>query len=328
MQKISVIGGAGFIGTALCRLLARQGQPFEVVDLRPSAAFPARSRIADIRHPGALARAVTGRVLVHLAAVHHDDAAPADYLQTNVGGTRNLCDLARQRGIGQIVFTSSVAVYGNTPSGTDERGRIAPVTPYGHSKALAEAELRGWADEAGPGASLAILRPAAVIGPGSRGNVQRLFAQIAAGRFVMVGNGCNVKSLAHVGNVAAFLAAMVAARPARGLWNYADGPDLTTAELVTMARTELRGRPGTGPRLPRGAGLALGHLADAASALTGRALPLSAERVRKFCAETRFVRAAPLPGFVAPVTLAEGLREMLQPGRLPPQMAEAALMPD
>lgn len=325
MEKISVIGGAGFIGTALCRLLARQGQPFEVVDLRPSPAFPARSRIADIRDPAALARAVTGRVLVHLAAVHHDDAAPADYLQTNVGGTRNLCDLARQRGIGQIVFTSSVAVYGNAPSGTDERGRIAPVTAYGRSKAQAEAVLHGWAAEAGPGASLAILRPVAVIGPGNRGNVQRLFAQIAAGRFVMVGDGRNVKSLAHVGNVAAFLAAMVAARPAQGVWNYADGPDLTTAELVALARAGLRGRPGTGPRLPRAAGLALGHLADAVSAMTGKSLPLSADRVRKFCAETRFVRAAPLPGFAPQVTLAEGLREMLRAARLPPQRAAEVL---
>ncbi len=327
MEKISVIGGAGFIGTAVCRLLARQGRRFEVVDLHPSPAFPTLSRIADIRDPVALDRAVTGDVLLHLAAVHRDDAPDGAYAETNVGGTRNLCDLALRRGIGQIVFTSSVAVYGPAAPGTDERGAIAPVTAYGRSKAQAEAVLRSWRAAAGPGASLAILRPVVVIGPGNRGNVQRLFDQIAAGRFVMVGAGRNVKSMAHVANVAAFLDGLIRLRPPEGVWNYADGPDMTMAGLVALARSELLQRSGTGPRLPQALGLALGHLADAVSAVTGHSLPLSAARLRKFCTETRFVRSAALPGFVAPVPLAEGLRQMLRSDWPPPPVAEAALSP-
>ncbi len=326
MEKISVIGGAGFIGTAVCRLLARQGRRFEVVDLHPSPVFPTLSRIADIRDPAALDRAVTGEILVHLAAVHRDDAPPDTYAATNIGGTRNLCNLALRRGIGQIVFTSSVAVYGDAPSGTDERGTIAPVTLYGHSKARAEAVLRSWRAAAGPGASLAILRPVVVIGPGNRGNVQRLFDQIAAGRFLMVGAGRNVKSMAHVTNVAAFLEGLIRLRPSEGVWNYADGPDMTMAELVALARAELLHRPGMGLRLPKSLGVALGHLADAVSAVAGRPLPFSAARLRKFCTETRFVRSAALPGFVAPVPLAVGLRQMLQSSLPPPQTTEAALV--
>ena len=76
-----------------------------------------------------------------------------------------------------------------------------------------------------------------------------------------------------------------------------------------LARAELLHLPGMGRRLPQSLGVALGHLADAVSAVAGRPLPFSAARLRKFCTETRFVRSAALPGFVAPVPLAEGLRQ-------------------
>lgn len=311
MEKISVIGGSGFIGSAFCRLLARQGLPFEIVDLRISRRFPDRCRLADIRDPAALDGAVTGRVLVHLAAVHRDDVAdPAEYFATNVTGTRNLCDLALRRGIGQIVFTSSVAVHGAAAGPVGPATPVVPATAYGASKALAEAVLTGWRAQAGGGASLAVLRPTAVFGEGGGGNVATLFRQIAARRFVMVGAGENRKSLAYVGNVAALLLALTQARPAAGLWSYADGPDLTMAGLVALARARLLGRTGAGPRLPAGAALALGHLADRIAAARGRPLAFSAQRVRKFCAETRCT-ATPLAGFVPPFTLQEGLERTL-----------------
>lgn len=310
MDKISVIGGAGFIGTALCRLLASAGQEFEVIDLVPSRLFPGQSRIADIRDPDALSAALSGLVVVHLAAAHRDDLRdPAEYFRTNVDGTHNICQLAAQRGIGQIVFTSSVAVYGAAPPKTNETGAIAPDTPYGQSKAEAEQVLRDW--QAHTGGSLTVLRPTVVFGAGNRGNVHRLLAQIAANEFVMVGDGANAKSMAYVDNVAAFLLAALGQRPDAAVYNYADGPDMTMAMLVEHARQRLLGRTGTGPRISLALGMTLGRLADRLVRATGRGRPVNAARIEKFCAETTFVRAAELPGFTAPFTLQQGLDHLL-----------------
>lgn len=310
MEKISVIGGAGFIGTALCRLLSRAERSFEIVDLVPSRAFPGHSRIADIRDMPALAATLSGQAIVHLAAAHRDDLPdPAEYVRTNVEGTRNICHLAAERGIDRVLFTSSVAVYGAAAPRTDETGPIAPNTPYGESKAQAEQILRDW--QAASAGSLTILRPTVVFGEGNRGNVHRLLAQIEANEFVMVGDGANAKSMAYVGNVAAFLAAALDQRPEAATYNYADGPDMTMAELVEYARQRLLGRSGTGPRISYGLGLTLGRLADRLARASGRGRPVHTARIEKFCAETTFVRATDMPGFVPPFTLAEGLDRML-----------------
>ncbi len=152
-----------------------------------------------------------------------------------------------------------------------------------------------------------------VFGPGNRGNVHNLFAQIASGRFLMVGPGRNRKSMVHVENLAAFLRHMAGAPPGVHLYNYADAPDQDMNTLVALVRGAIRGRSGTGPRLPLWAGLALGHLADGLARITGRKLPVSAIRVRKFVSDTAFSSAAQdVPGFAPPVPLTEGIRRTLE----------------
>ncbi|MBE0553975.1 MAG: NAD-dependent epimerase/dehydratase family protein [Rhodobacteraceae bacterium] len=312
MVKVSVIGGSGFIGSSLCRLLAERQIGFEIVDLKPSRSFPERSIIADIRDPAALAAAVRGDVIVHLAAVHRDDVRDPDaYRQTNVQGTANICDLAAARGIRRIVFTSTVAVHGFAAPGTDETGPIAPFNDYGRTKAEAEAVIARW-QAAAPDRAAIVVRPTVVFGPGNRGNVFNLLSQIASGRFVMVGRGQNTKSVAYVDNVAAFLLHALTTGQGHSVHIYTDGPDLRMDQLVGLVRERLHGKAGTGPRLPYWLGLAMGHLADLVARVTGRRLPVSAIRVRKFCATTSFASANPLPGFVPPHDLRAGLEQVLQ----------------
>lgn len=313
MEKISIVGGAGFIGTRLARHLAERQVPFEIIDLRPSQSFPERSKIADIRDAAALRDALTGRVVIHLAAVHRDDVTdPGAYGATNVEGTRVLCAVAAEKGVERIVFTSSVAVYGFAAPGTGEAGPIAPFNAYGRTKFQAEEILRRWQSDAPEARALIIVRPTVVFGEGNRGNVHNLLSQIASGRFVMVGAGRNVKSMAYVGNVAAFLGQAAESPQRTGLYNYVDGPDFDMNALVALVRGRLRGKAGVGPRLPVWLGLALGRLADLVARLTGRRLPISAIRVRKFCADSQFASGkAGLDGFQAPVTLAEGLERTL-----------------
>jgi nucleoside-diphosphate-sugar epimerase len=66
---ISVIGGAGFIGTRLCQSLAEKSQEFEILDVKRGRRFAKQSKITDIRDIEQLRRDLTGQAIVHLAAV-------------------------------------------------------------------------------------------------------------------------------------------------------------------------------------------------------------------------------------------------------------------
>lgn len=323
MQKISVIGGSGFIGTNLCHRLADRQIPFEIVDLKPSPRFPDKTRIADIRDKVQLAQALSGDVVVNLAAVHTDDASdPTSYETTNVDGTRNIAELCAERRIGRIVFTSTVAVYGFAPVGTDESGAINPFNEYGRTKARAEDVLEAWYQGDAEGRALMVVRPTVVFGEGNRGNVFNLLNQIASGRFLMIGDGTNRKSMAYVGNVVAFLDACIHSDRQRGTFNYVDTPDTDMNALVRLVRGKLQGKPEVGPRLPRWLGFAVGHLLDAVARLTGRKFPVSAIRVQKFTAASSFASAkGTLDGFTPPFTLEEGLERTLQAEFIAPDPA-------
>ena len=323
MQKISIIGGAGFIGTNLCQRLADRQIPFEIVDLKQSRRFPEKTRIADIRDKAALAQALTGNLVVNLAAVHTDDASdPSAYETTNVDGTHNIAELCADRGISRIVFTSTVAVYGFAPVGTGENGAINPFNEYGRTKWRAEEVLDAWHRADPENRALMVVRPTVVFGEGNRGNVFNLLNQIASGRFMMIGDGTNSKSMAYVGNVVAFLDACIHSDRTRGTFNYVDTPDTDMNALVTLVRGKLKGTPNVGPRLPRWLGLAIGHLFDAVARLTGKRFPISAIRVTKFTAASSFASAKDeLDSFTPPFTLEEGLERTLQAEFIAPDPA-------
>ena len=316
-----ITGGSGFIGTNLGLALHRAGEDFRIIDKKASQTFPDLVAKLDILDADRLTQSLSGETIFHLAAEHRDNVKPVDlYHRVNVEGTRNLCRAASLRGINRIVFTSSVAVYGFADAETDETGAINPFNAYGSSKFAAEQVLRAWAAEAPLTRSLTIIRPTVVFGPGNRGNVYNLFQQIALGRFLMVGRGENRKSLAYIDNLVAFLRHAAKAGPGVHLFNYVDAPDLIMRELVSLVRQSLHAKSGTGPTLPLPLGMALGHIADGVAALTGRSLPISALRVRKFISNSSFTsRAHTHGGFIAPVSLQDGIRITLHDEFLDPK---------
>ncbi len=313
MGMITILGGSGFIGTNLCQLLANRQMPFEIIDLVPSAKFPDKTKIADIRDKESLLNTITGQVVVNLAAVHTDDVSdPNKYYETNVFGSKNLAEVCATKGIEKIIFTSSVAVYGFAKLGTGETGAINPFNAYGKSKYQAEEELEQWHAQNPKQRSLLVVRPTVVFGEGNRGNVYNLIKQISSGRFVMVGDGKNQKSMAYVHNIAAFLLTCVTTKTTYGVFNYVDTPDYNMNTLVTDVRKTMLGKNDVGPRLPKWAGLALGWVADIVTKITGKKLPLSRIRVQKFTASTSFSTSKnELDGFETPYTLQEGLERTL-----------------
>ena len=311
-QKITVIGGSGFVGTNLCRQFALKQQDFEIIDLKMSNQFPEKCKIADVRDAETLRNTITGDVVVNLAAVHRDDVRDKkEYQRTNVDGAENVALVCEEKGIDKIVFTSTVAVYGFAEPGTDESGQINPFNEYGRTKFEAEEKLRDW--HANGDNSLLIVRPTVIFGEGNRGNVFNLLNQIASGKFIMVGKGQNKKSMAYIGNIIAFLESCVATDQKYGVYNYVDTPDLTMNELVSQVRAKLKGKTGVGPRLPYWLGILLGYTADLVSMISGRNLPVSSIRVKKFASSTEFKSAkASLENFQVPFSLSHGVERTLQ----------------
>lgn len=310
---ISIIGGSGFVGTALSNSLAKQQVDFRIGDLNNSASFFDKSDILDVRSEVNLGTKLTGDIVVNLAAVHRDDITdPDEYYSTNVEGARVLCEVCEKKGINKIVFTSSVAVYGFALPGIGENGKIKPFNEYGRTKALAEDVYRAWREKDPENRSLIIVRPTVVFGEGNRGNVYNLLNQINSGAFAMIGNGKNKKSMAYVENLSAFLVKCIESDEKYAVYNYVDTPDFTMNELVSLVRGKLRGKSSVGIRIPKFIGLIAGYTADVLAKL-GVKLPISSIRVKKFCASSEFASAKhELDGFEAPFSLREGLDRTLE----------------
>ena len=305
---IHIIGGAGFVGSRLAQVLDAQSIPFKIFD----KALDGES-YCDVTMPESLASLPPAEIVINLAAEHRDDVTPKSlYDDVNVEGARNVSDYCRRNSTRQIIFTSSVAVYGFAPEGTDERGASNPFNDYGRTKMEAEGVYRAWQSEDPANRSLVIIRPTVIFGEQNRGNVYNLLRQIASGKFIMFGPGTNRKSMAYVQNIAEFLAFSTQFGPGEHLYNYVDQPDLDMNTLVSRCRSVLFGRDGVGLRLPGWLGVLAGYGFDMLAAVTGKKLPVSSIRVKKFMGTTAFSTAISETGFSPSCSLEEGIERTLR----------------
>jgi nucleoside-diphosphate-sugar epimerase len=311
INKITVIGGSGFVGTNLCRYLVDKDLDFEIIDLKKSKQFPNKSKIGDVRSLESLRNNVTGDIVVNLAAVHRDDIKDIDeYYLTNVVGAQNISSICEEKNIKKIIFTSTVAVYGFAKPGTDEGGEINPFNEYGRTKFKAEEVFRSWQDT--NNTSLIIIRPTVIFGEGNRGNVFNLLNQIAKGNFFIVGDGNNKKSMAYILNVVAFIESCISFNTSYQVFNYIDLPDLSMNELVSKVNFKINGKVAIGPRIPYFLGLSLGYIADFISKVFSKKLTISSIRVKKFTSTTTFYSTnAKEINFVPTYTLEEGLNRTI-----------------
>lgn len=305
---IHIIGGAGFVGTRLVKVLEESGEAFRIFDKALEG-----DKFVDVTVPESLTRLPSADVVINLAAEHRDDVSPRSlYDLVNVEGARNVCDYCRTAGINTIVFTSTVAVYGFAPEGTDEAGTLNPFNDYGRTKMEAEMVYKSWLAEDPDHRSLVTVRPTVIFGEQNRGNVYNLLHQIARRRFVMFGPGTNRKSMAYVQNVAEFLAFSTRLGAGEHLYNYIDTPDMDMNTLVARSRSVLFGRPGCRLRLPRWLGVMAGYIFDVLAWVTRKNLPVSSIRVKKFMTTTAFSTSAHQTGFTPSCSLELGLDRTLR----------------
>ena len=310
-KKIFITGGSGFIGYYLQQYIDKETTIYGLVE--PEFTHSASYVKGDVRDREALTKALHGHdIIFHLAAKHYDfGISRSEYMNTNEGGAKALVQAAEETEVRRLVFFSSVAVYGDRDEPTTEETPLEPTNPYGESKLAAERVFLNWANKR-LDRCLIIIRPTVVFGPRNRANMYNLIDQIAKGRYINIGNGSNIKSVAYVGNlVEASLFLVNKLSNGVHIYNYADSPHLTTGEITRIIFDALGKRP---PRLkiPLSLALLIGQPFDWAIRLTGKNLPISTARIKKFCTSTHHKADKILKeGFRPQFTIEEGLHKMV-----------------
>jgi GlcNAc-P-P-Und epimerase len=307
---ILITGDSGFIGQHLIRRLLARGERVRGLDIRPkpesSPEYP--QVVGNVLDPIAVKQALQGvSRIIHLAAEHKDFGITRDkYFEVNERGTRQLLQCAAEAQVKEFVFYSSVAVYG-AQDAPNEASNPQPINPYGESKLAGEGVVRSWSQE-DPTRKTVIIRPTVVFGPHSKANIFKLIAYVCDRKFVWVGNGENIKSIAFVENlVEATLFVLDRLQPGLEVFNYSDEPQLTTRELVSLiARTAGVREPRL--KIPLPVALPVASIFDMIGSVTGKDLPVTTARIKKFNTSTIY-RADPIRsrGFAAPFSISEGL---------------------
>jgi dihydroflavonol-4-reductase len=282
-----VTGATGFVGAAVARALLREGWEVRALarkgsdrrNLRPIAVEVVEGDLADNT---SLERALAGcEALFHVAADYRLGAFdPEQLYRTNVEGTRNILNAAREAGVRRVVYTSSVATIGipkdGTPGSEETPSTLADmIGHYKRSKFLAEEVAR---EAARSGSSVVIVNPSTPIGPGDVKPTPtgQLVFDAAAGRMpAYVDTGLNIVHVDDVaaGHLLAFHRGQVGERYILG------GQDMTLREILAeIAR--LVGRKPPSVRLPSGVVMPIAYIAEGVARVTGRSTRITVEGVR------------------------------------------------
>ncbi|WP_299512714.1 UDP-glucose 4-epimerase GalE [uncultured Limnohabitans sp.] len=151
MSKVLVVGGAGYIGSHMVKMLGRQGCDVTTLDDLSSGhrdAVLCGDFVQGDMGDRAMLDAVLARgfdAVMHFASfiqVGESVQQPAKYYQNNVVNTLGLLDAMRSHGVGRFIFSSTAATFGEPQySPIDERHPQQPINPYGRTKLMVEQVL-------------------------------------------------------------------------------------------------------------------------------------------------------------------------------------------
>jgi len=210
-MRVLVCGGAGYIGSHTCVVLAERGHEVTIADnfcnsspvvLDRLAQLTGRApdaRTVDVRDGAVLAALFAGQrfdAVIHFAAlkaVGESCERPLAYFDNNISGTISLLRAMRDADVGRLVFSSSATVYGDPQSvPIDEDAPLSSTNPYGRTKLVME-QLIGDVCAADPGLRAISLRyfnpvgahPSGLIGEAPSGvpnNLMPYICQVATGK--------------------------------------------------------------------------------------------------------------------------------------------------
>lgn len=224
-KHVLVIGGAGYIGSALLPLLLDKGYKVRVLDLMVFGDEPIK-KVArhpnfelvrgDFRHIEKVVEALSGvGAVVHLGGIVGDPACSLDEeltIDINLQATRMICELAKAVGVERFVFASTCSVYGASRAVVDERSMVKPLSLYAQTKAASERLLLPMA---GPGFVPVIARFGTIYGLSGRTRfdlvVNLLSARAKMEKKITVFGGDQWRPFVHVEDAARALALMLQA---------------------------------------------------------------------------------------------------------------------
>jgi nucleoside-diphosphate-sugar epimerase len=229
-----IVGGSGFVGRHLTQSLTEAGQTVVIGDLvAPKGYSNAADYVrVDVRDRASLSALPPAHTVYNLAAVHRTPGHPEhEYYETNVRGALNVCDFASSMDCPEIVFTSSISVYGPVEAAVNEASPLRPNSSYGRSKALAEEIHAAWAAADASARRLSVVRPAVIFGLGENGNFTRLAEAMKRNRFAFPGRTDTIKSCGYVKDIVVAMQFMRPANPGITTYNYCYEQGYTIFEI-------------------------------------------------------------------------------------------------
>jgi nucleoside-diphosphate-sugar epimerase/choline dehydrogenase-like flavoprotein len=208
----------------------------------------------------AFCRGAEGATLFHVAGLVHPARFVREFERVNVEGTRSLLAAAQEAGVRRVVVVSSNSPIGCNPSPDhvfDESSPVNPYMGYGRSKARMEAIVRDV--HASGRLETVIVRPPWFYGPRQPARQTQFFTMIKNGRFPILGDGRQRRSMAYVDNICQGLLLAAASERANGQTYWiADERPYTIEQIVTTVAEVLESfgfacRPAR-LRLPRAVG--------------------------------------------------------------------------
>ena len=282
---VVVTGAAGWLGQNLVRALVGRRARVRCLVHRaedgPLLQLLGREVeivVGDVRDPVAVSRLFDGigaATVFHAASVIHPAGKVRELFDVNVGGTEIVLDRARRSGIDRFLHVSSNSPFGANETPTARFTEDSPFDPYlGYGRSKLEAEQLVQRGHDRGDVNTVILRPPWFYGPHQPARQSTFFAAIRKGRFPVIGDGLQQRSMVYTGNlVDALLAAEVAPKaPGQAYW-IADAQPYELRQIVGTVRQALEEEglavTGRGVRLPALAGR-VAAAADAALQAQGR----------------------------------------------------------